>query len=325
MRSSTIISILVALVVAVAAAVLSLTYLQNERDAAMRSAQDHIAAQQPKMMVVVAAQSIEFGERLSAEKLTTVAWYAEQVPDGIFTDINELLPPDEAENSARHAKGSFQEGEPIHQSRVTKAGETAKLSAAIRPGYKAISIRVNDVLGVAGFVLPGDHVDILLTRKEKSHAYVDVLLQSVKVLAIDQLADDRTDQPSVVRTVTFEVDTRAAQRLTLGASVGVLSLALRNIESNVAEANQRISMNLLRTSSNQVQPTNPKKTTSKSKAKKAVAKSSSRSKVTKPAAVQPKPISKPARSISYDTVSVIRGRGERQEYKVINSLSVPSQ
>ena len=89
---------------------------------------------------------------------------------------------------------------------------------------------MNDVLGVAGFVLPGDRVDILLTRGGRGgEAFVDVLLQGVKVLAIDQIADDRKDQPSVVRSVTFEVDTAQAQKLVLGANVGTLSLSLRNV------------------------------------------------------------------------------------------------
>ena len=84
---------------------------------------------------------------------------------------------------------------------------------------KAVSIRVNDVLGVAGFVLPGDRVDIMLTRSDKAvGTYTDVLLQGVKVLAIDQTADDRADKPSVARTVTFEVSTQEAQKLTLAAN-----------------------------------------------------------------------------------------------------------
>ncbi|MGO7388837.1 Flp pilus assembly protein CpaB, partial [Rhizobium ruizarguesonis] len=91
-------------------------------------------------------------------------------------------------------------------------------------------------LGVAGFVRPSDRVDVLLTRVVREPAgndqtFVDVLLQGVKVLAVDQTADERKDEPSVVKTVTFEVTTDEAQRLTLGSSIGTLSLALRNIAS----------------------------------------------------------------------------------------------
>jgi pilus assembly protein CpaB len=98
---------------------------------------------------------------------------------------------------------------------------------------------VNDVLGVAGFVLPGDRVDVMLTRSN----VVDVLLQGVKVLAIDQIADQRQDNPSVVRTVTFEVSTLEAQKLVLGGTVGTLSLALRNVASTDIERNERVTIN----------------------------------------------------------------------------------
>jgi pilus assembly protein CpaB len=93
---------------------------------------------------------------------------------------------------------------------------------------KAVTIRVNDVDGVAGFVLPGDHVDILMTRQaEKRASSTEVVLQKIKVLAIDQTADQTSAKPTVVKAVTLEVDTMAAQKLSLAGSVGSLSLALR--------------------------------------------------------------------------------------------------
>jgi pilus assembly protein CpaB len=91
-----------------------------------------------------------------------------------------------------------------------------------------MTIRVNDVDGVAGFVLPGDHVDVVLTRQiEKGVAMNDVVLQNMRVLAVDQTADQRADKPSVVKAVTLEVDVTSAQKLALSASVGTLSLVLR--------------------------------------------------------------------------------------------------
>jgi pilus assembly protein CpaB len=93
---------------------------------------------------------------------------------------------------------------------------------------KAVTIRVNDVEGVAGFVLPGDRVDILLTRTgEKNNAVNDVVIQDVRVLAVDQLADQRAEKPSVVKAVTIEVDPTEGQKVALAATVGTLSLLLR--------------------------------------------------------------------------------------------------
>jgi len=126
--------------------------------------------------------------------------------------------------------------------KVTTPGQRAKLSTAITPGMRAVSISVNDVLGVAGFVLPGDRVDVMLTRNDGTGPFVDVLLQGVRVVAIDQTADDRADQPSVVRTVTFEVSTDEAQKLTLAANIGTLSLALRNIGAGEMQKTDRVTV-----------------------------------------------------------------------------------
>jgi pilus assembly protein CpaB len=116
---------------------------------------------------------------------------------------------------------------------VTGPGQRASLSAVITSGMRATTIRVNDVLGVAGFVLPGDRVDIMLTRQIiQDQPITDVLLQNVKVLGIDQRADEQNNQPDVVKAVTLEVTAEQAQKLTLAAEVGTLSLALRDV-SNV--------------------------------------------------------------------------------------------
>jgi pilus assembly protein CpaB len=113
---------------------------------------------------------------------------------------------------------------------------------------KAVTIRVNDVNGIAGFVLPGDRVDVLLTRTEtdpnnaKSRKFFnDVILQNVRVLGIDQLADDRTEQPIIAKAVTLEVSTVDAQRVALASNVGNLSLALRPAGFMAQSITQRIS------------------------------------------------------------------------------------
>jgi pilus assembly protein CpaB len=95
----------------------------------------------------------------------------------------------------------------------------------------AVTVRVNDVGGVGGFVLPGDYVDVFLTRTERERSYTDVLLQNVRVLGIDQIADDRTDKPKVAKAVTLELTTEAAQKVVLAASVGSISLSLRGVGS----------------------------------------------------------------------------------------------
>lgn len=93
---------------------------------------------------------------------------------------------------------------------------------------KAVTIRVNDVEGVGGFVLPGDHVDVVLTRQaDKNGATSDIVLQDVRVLGIDQVADERAEKPTVVKAVTLEVNLADGQKVALASAVGTLSLLLR--------------------------------------------------------------------------------------------------
>jgi pilus assembly protein CpaB len=117
------------------------------------------------------------------------------------------------------------------------------LSALVKPGMKAVTIRVNDVEGVGGFVLPGDRVDVVLTRQlEKGSATTEVVLQNAKVLAVDQIADDRAAKATVAKSVTLEVETVEAQKVWLASSVGNLSLLLREAGDNKEQKTRKITL-----------------------------------------------------------------------------------
>ena len=187
--------------------------------------------------IVVAAAPLRFGTELSTQHLREVAWPAGAMPKGAFSSIKDILDG----KTRRVALVAMEESEPLLKSKITGPGQRASLAAVIDPGMKALTVRVNDVNGVAGFVLPGEHVDVLLTRNlDKEDAWADVLLQNIKVLAADQSADDRTDKPSVVKAVTLEVSTAQAQKLTLASTVGTLSLILRPAGVVDLEAAHRI-------------------------------------------------------------------------------------
>lgn len=241
MRSSTIISLVVALSLAFVAVYATRTYLAGERARLAASG----GVKQTEKTLVVAAKSMRFGDRVRAENLKTIPWPSDERPEGSFDAIQAVLGD---KDEPRYAMEAIDPGEPVLASKITGAGERATLSAALDQGMKAVSIRVNDVLGVAGFVRPSDRVDVLLTRVIRNpksgseQTSVDVLLQGVKVLAVDQTADERKDEPSVVKTVTFEVTTDEAQRLTLGANIGTLSLALRNIASASVEQTRPVTV-----------------------------------------------------------------------------------
>jgi pilus assembly protein CpaB len=161
------------------------------------------------------------------------------LPAGAFKKLDELLT-----GEPRMVLQAMEENEPILAGKVTGPGGRATLSAIIDQGMRAITLRVNDVLGVAGFVLPGDRVDILLTRQieKESPLITDVLLQNIKVLGIDQEANQKADKPAVVKAVTFEVTTEEAQKLTLASQIGTLSLALRGVATVSIDAVRRIAI-----------------------------------------------------------------------------------
>jgi pilus assembly protein CpaB len=184
--------------------------------------------------VVVASAPLRFGAHLSAQNLREVAWPEAAIPAGTFPSITELMGP-----GKRIVLAAIEPNEPILRSKVTGPGQRATLSAVIQPGMKAVTVRVNDVEGVGGFVLPGDRVDVLMTRQPGNN---DVVLQNVKVLAIDQLADDSSDKPTVVKAVTLEVDTVSAQKVSLAASLGSLSLALRKAGEAELEGTRRVTV-----------------------------------------------------------------------------------
>ena len=157
--------------------------------------------------VVVAKQSLRFGTELSASMLQEVPWPSDALPGGAFAKIHDIM-----SGGRRVVLAAIEANEPVLALKITGPGQRATLSALVKPGMKAVTIRVNDVEGVGGFVLPGDHVDIVLTRQiEKGNATTEVVLQNTRVLAVDQTADERAAKATVAKSVTLEVDTVEAQ------------------------------------------------------------------------------------------------------------------
>ncbi|MBZ9722356.1 Flp pilus assembly protein CpaB [Mesorhizobium sp. CO1-1-11] len=242
MRANTVIMIVLAGVFGVLAVVLANIWLANQRSAIAQT--NNVQ----RDTVVVAAVALKFGDTLSADKLREVAWPAGAVPVGAFKTTEELLTKDVPTGGGpKQALQAIGVNEPVLASKITGPGQRATLSAVLGEGMKAVSIRVNDVLGVAGFVFPGDRVDVLLTRTVRSEegadqSFVDVLLQGMKVLAVDQVADESKDSPTVVKSVTLEASTKDAQKLTLAAGAGQLSLALRQAAASKGEATERVTL-----------------------------------------------------------------------------------
>lgn len=177
--------------------------------------------------VAVAAIDINPGTRLTPDMLRLVEWPAGSVPQGSFNDLKPL--------DTRVARVSMLRGEPLVESKLAIPGTTGGLSAVVAEGKRAMTVRVNDVVGVAGFALPGNFVDILVSTQGESrneeprdHSISKLVLERILVLAVAQESNQNDTKPKVVNAVTLEVTPDQAERLDLARSVGQLSLVLRN-------------------------------------------------------------------------------------------------
>jgi pilus assembly protein CpaB len=222
-RSSTIIMIAVAAVFGLLAVFVAQSWLNSQAEARLKSMEAQKTKPTATSTLVVASKALRFGNELSESSLREMPWPVDAIPQGGFRSIQEMLG-----QGKRVVLTAIEANEPVLASKITGQGQRATLSAMLGDGRKAATIRVNDIDGVAGFVLPGDRVDVMLSRQiEKNNAINDVVLKNVKVLAIDQLADERSDKPSVVKAVTLDVDIAGAQKLALASQIGTLALALR--------------------------------------------------------------------------------------------------
>jgi pilus assembly protein CpaB len=235
-RASTILMIGFAVVFGLLAVFLANAWLNNRAAEEMRNLAAQQKAAPPSNTIVVAARPLKFGDEVSRFALREIPWTQSDLPRGAFSKISELT-------AEKHlVLMPIAVNEPILAAQITGPGERATLSAVLKNGMKAVTIRVNDVGGVAGFVLPGDHVDVLLTRPgDKKVSVNDVVLQNARVLAVDQLADDTSDKPTVVKAVTLEVDEDGGQKLALASVVGTLSLLLRKAGDVADNKTQQVS------------------------------------------------------------------------------------
>ena len=193
--------------------------------------------------VVVAKQPLRFGTELTAAMLQEVPWPSDALPNGAFAKVHDIMA-----GGRRVVLAAIEANEPVLSLKITGPGQRATLSALVKPGMKAVTIRVNDVEGVGGFVLPGDHVDIVLTRQiDKGSATTQVVLQNTRVLAVDQTADERAQKAAVAKSVTLEVDTVDAQKLWLASSVGSLSLLLRKAGETAEVRTRKVTLEDLST------------------------------------------------------------------------------
>ena len=229
MRLAPRISLLAALVCGLLAALLARGLMQGGPDLSL------------SRTIVIARTAVPPGSPLTRDNLREVPWRAAEPLDGSFAHIDDLV-----REGRRLTLASLRRNEPVLASRITAPNQRATLSTQLDDGMRAVAVRVDEVRGVAGFVLPGDRVDIVLTRGENAtggdQAFADMLLQNAKVLAVDQIATEGQDKPTVARAVTLELTQEQAQKVVLAQGIGRLSLILRQSGESGNDVAKRVSV-----------------------------------------------------------------------------------
>jgi len=173
--------------------------------------------------VVVSAEDLTLGTTLNWDNLQVTEWPENIVPKGSFQEKIDL--------DGRVIKIAVTAGEAILASKLALKGSSGGVSSLIPKGMRAMSIAVNVVSGVSGFILPNTWVDILMTIKpsgDKTKTFTKTILEYVQVLAVDQIYKENDDDPITVKSVTLLVAPEDAERLALAGNEGKLQLTLRN-------------------------------------------------------------------------------------------------
>ena len=209
--------LVIGLAVALVAGLFAAHYVHKQIQSA------RVTTSAPTGQIVVAAERIPVGARLQRINLREVKWPADQRPKGSFARIDDCVD--------RPVITPLVEGEPVLEDKLLPKEAGAGLAVALPEGQRAVSVRVDDVVAVAGFVVPGTMVDVLVTGDVPggNNSVTKVVLEDIRVLAAGQKVEqDRDGKPQTVTVVTLQVDPEQANTLTMASTEGKIHLALRN-------------------------------------------------------------------------------------------------
>lgn len=194
------------------------------RSGVVREAAEQQVETVKKLSLVVAAEPLRYGQRITVRQLKVIDWLGTSLPADAFGTIEDVG----VNEDGPFALAVIAQGVPIVKSQITAPGQKPSLSARLSPDEVAITIPVNTITGVAGFVLPEERVDVILNRQMDGRHFADVILQNVRVLAVNSIPDATGGEPVLAKSLTFATSREDAQRLEVAAELGEISLVLRS-------------------------------------------------------------------------------------------------
>jgi len=200
----------------------------NQYDVELANARRNSAPAIELTEVAVATKPLQFAKYLQPDDVRMIKWPADAVPDGAFTSLEALLGKEG--EKPRAILQPILPDEPVLSGKVTGFGEDAGIRSRLAPGMRAFTIGVNVTTGVAGFLKTGDSVDIYWTGDARGKIITKLILEKVKLIAIDQSSESVSLTPSVARNITVEVSPKVVAQLTQAQNTGQLTLSLRGVE-----------------------------------------------------------------------------------------------
>lgn len=228
-----IILILVAVAITAGTGLVARSWINGQRQETVAAAPPPPA---PKTLVLVADKGLATGMLIKENMLTWQSWPDEKLHPSYLikdkTDLKDLV--------GSVVRQPIIAGEPVSIGRLIKPGTRGFLAAVLRPGYRAVSLRVNATSSISGLVFPGDRVDVILTHDVASRRVSETVLTNVRILAIDQQTNDQTQAPKVGKHATFEVTPKQAEMFSVLSDMGRLSLSLRSLAKDDAELDRLV-------------------------------------------------------------------------------------
>jgi pilus assembly protein CpaB len=270
----------------------------------------------PTISVVVARTPLNFGDQIKPEHLMIMKWPKGGVPIGSFTKVSQLIKG----SRPRVALQRIEVNEPILKTKVSGFGGRATLSTVMNENNRAVTMRVNDVSGVGGYLLPGDRVDILMTREVKKRPITSVLLQDVRVLGAGLVSSQASKKPMIVRTLTVELSPVESQKITLAQQVGRLSMVLRPISNRSIVNLREITIKDLKgnqTDRQRIDPKAKKLPVAKMAGKKAI------KKVAVKKAIKKKAVKKPQKMVNMVIYRGMRAKKGKVHREVLEGVTRP--